>query len=130
SPRPGVWRSPSRAAAAPSCPSSSRTSTSNGVRPPVTVAGGSGSTCSSWKLCRLDDFILSRPMVVHVVAIRLPQADPFESGRPQRRLEHPPRDHRDVLGRRIEIGEPGQDRKSTRLNSSHQIISYAVFCLK
>src|SRR5258708_21461571 len=25
---------------------------------------------------------------------------------------------------------PDQDRKSTRLNSSHQIISYAVFCLK
>src|SRR5258708_25455512 len=25
---------------------------------------------------------------------------------------------------------PEQDRKSTRLNSSHQIISYAVFCLK
>src|SRR5712671_7226760 len=26
---------------------------------------------------------------------------------------------------------PGaEDRKSTRLNSSHQIISYAVFCLK
>src|SRR5258708_8054458 len=24
---------------------------------------------------------------------------------------------------------PGGDRKSTRLNSSHQIISYAVFCL-
>src|SRR5258708_8796876 len=31
--------------------------------------------------------------------------------------EHPPRLDR-------------QDRKSTRLNSSHQIISYAVFCLK
>src|SRR5258708_31476536 len=27
-------------------------------------------------------------------------------------------------------GEFDQDRKSTRLNSSHQIISYAVFCLK
>src|SRR5258708_11517984 len=27
-------------------------------------------------------------------------------------------------------GLPGLDRKSTRLNSSHQIISYAVFCLK
>src|SRR5258708_27435241 len=27
-------------------------------------------------------------------------------------------------------GESGTDRKSTRLNSSHQIISYAVFCLK
>src|SRR5207244_6491157 len=25
---------------------------------------------------------------------------------------------------------PDLDRKSTRLNSSHQIISYAVFCLK
>src|SRR2546430_9357501 len=26
--------------------------------------------------------------------------------------------------------EPGSDRKSTRLNSSHSQISYAVFCLK
>src|SRR5256885_8843026 len=26
--------------------------------------------------------------------------------------------------------EPHQDRKSTRLNSSHLVISYAVFCLK
>src|SRR5438034_7600345 len=25
---------------------------------------------------------------------------------------------------------PGEDRKSTRLNSSHTVISYAVFCLK
>src|SRR5207249_10359668 len=28
------------------------------------------------------------------------------------------------------LGEPGLDRKSTRLNSSHVSISYAVFCLK
>src|SRR5947208_14782015 len=28
------------------------------------------------------------------------------------------------------IEERSGDRKSTRLNSSHQIISYAVFCLK
>src|SRR5258708_13630850 len=28
------------------------------------------------------------------------------------------------------VQAPRQDRKSTRLNSSHQIISYAVFCLK
>src|SRR5207244_6987957 len=37
----------------------------------------------------------------------------------------------DVLGRpeaKQHVGE--RDRKSTRLNSSHQIISYAVFCLK
>src|SRR5258708_21059227 len=33
-------------------------------------------------------------------------------------------DEKPVGGRRM------QDRKSTRLNSSHQIISYAVFCLK
>src|SRR5438105_11914183 len=29
-----------------------------------------------------------------------------------------------------ECRKPGVDRKSTRLNSSHEWISYAVFCLK
>src|SRR5574341_524723 len=33
-------------------------------------------------------------------------------------------------GRSPAIGKPEGDRKSTRLNSSHQLISYAVFCLK
>src|SRR5258708_27073080 len=33
---------------------------------------------------------------------------------------------RDACRSQLDIG----DRKSTRLNSSHQIISYAVFCLK
>src|SRR2546426_5929031 len=28
------------------------------------------------------------------------------------------------------LGKIGTDRKSTRLNSSHLVISYAVFCLK
>src|SRR5438094_6342491 len=28
------------------------------------------------------------------------------------------------------LGGPSTDRKSTRLNSSHRTISYAVFCLK
>src|SRR5438552_14922212 len=32
--------------------------------------------------------------------------------------------------RRKASAQPTPDRKSTRLNSSHQIISYAVFCLK
>src|SRR5947208_13131596 len=31
---------------------------------------------------------------------------------------------------RMSFTSPTIDRKSTRLNSSHQIISYAVFCLK
>src|SRR5437879_10035745 len=30
----------------------------------------------------------------------------------------------------LAIGGAGRDRKSTRLNSSHRCISYAVFCLK
>src|SRR5437879_9451358 len=33
------------------------------------------------------------------------------------------------LGEVLEVGRYG-DRKSTRLNSSHRCISYAVFCLK
>src|SRR5690349_23144915 len=42
-------------------------------------------------------------------------------------LHHAIRDHRRAGGG---LGEHGQDRKSTRLNSSHVEISYAVFCLK
>src|SRR5256885_12121063 len=34
-----------------------------------------------------------------------------------------------VFDGRLGIGH-GRDRKSTRLNSSHLVISYAVFCLK
>src|SRR5258708_29209376 len=37
------------------------------------------------------------------------------------------RKHRDFQRREL---RSASDRKSTRLNSSHQIISYAVFCLK
>src|SRR3712207_7863581 len=50
----------------------------------------------------------------------------------------PDGDHRvqaDLLGERDPLVDgvdrsAGQDRKSTRLNSSHANISYAVFCLK
>src|SRR5947208_10009047 len=35
-----------------------------------------------------------------------------------------------ILGTTITVDFTFLDRKSTRLNSSHQIISYAVFCLK
>src|SRR5207244_4950094 len=34
------------------------------------------------------------------------------------------------LALRLDLAGIHRDRKSTRLNSSHQIISYAVFCLK
>src|SRR3712207_7085114 len=34
------------------------------------------------------------------------------------------------IGQRVVVPTGGTDRKSTRLNSSHANISYAVFCLK
>src|SRR5258708_14386662 len=39
-------------------------------------------------------------------------------------------DRRAMQVRADQLMRGGGDRKSTRLNSSHQIISYAVFCLK
>src|SRR3712207_8048191 len=36
----------------------------------------------------------------------------------------------EVEGDHLTAVRPGADRKSTRLNSSHANISYAVFCLK
>src|SRR5437763_12892644 len=42
------------------------------------------------------------------------------------RCDSPPRSRR----RRARHRSTGGDRKSTRLNSSHRCISYAVFCLK
>src|SRR5260221_14635812 len=35
-----------------------------------------------------------------------------------------------LLGAGVGHDRDGEDRKSTRLNSSHTVISYAVFCLK
>src|SRR2546430_3658505 len=60
---------------------------------------------------------------------------PEQSAVPELRLpDHPDRSLRGVLlsgraGGRARRGPDG-DRKSTRLNSSHSQISYAVFCLK
>src|SRR2546430_8361626 len=44
-------------------------------------------------------------------------------------LGFPPGEPEIILGQLVRI-ERGGDRKSTRLNSSHSQISYAVFCLK
>src|SRR5256885_13017037 len=45
------------------------------------------------------------------------------------------KNRKQMLAMRHQSGSPvagarGEDRKSTRLNSSHLVISYAVFCLK
>src|SRR5689334_24157295 len=62
-------------------------------------------------------------------------AGPEHDGVPARRRAPAVPDRggrRDLGGRRVrDRGLPRQrDRKSTRLNSSHSSISYAVFCLK
>src|SRR3712207_6880892 len=49
--------------------------------------------------------------------------------RPERGPEPGPR-ARGRGGRGGDLRRRGEDRKSTRLNSSHANISYAVFCLK
>src|SRR2546429_3556986 len=42
----------------------------------------------------------------------------------------PPSPARPALGQPLRLNLTNRDRKSTRLNSSHGYISYAVFCLK
>src|SRR2546427_5499448 len=66
----------------------------------------------------------SRERATVALGLRQPgRAEEHEAGRPlgveDRRLGGDVPAHRD-----------GEDRKSTRLNSSHSQISYAVFCLK
>src|SRR2546430_8921002 len=57
------------------------------------------------------------------LALRLGGGPPPRRGTQPERRE--PMDHNDHEAKRLAI-----DRKSTRLNSSHSQISYAVFCLK
>src|SRR5947207_8638428 len=59
-------------------------------------------------------------------AVRRLRAGPREAKAPRKGTSQIDMVH-DVLRR---AGKPLQDRKSTRLNSSHTVISYAVFCLK
>src|SRR3989454_7370959 len=66
----------------------------------------------------------------HRVLARAAAGDDRE-GRPRCHTpEDPPRARHPGLGRGDDDGAHRRDRKSTRLNSSHLVISYAVFCLK
>src|SRR5256885_11998510 len=60
--------------------------------------------------------------------VSVPPPPPTARDRPQRRPQLP----NGVSTAALFGGsfDPVQDRKSTRLNSSHLVISYAVFCLK
>src|SRR5690606_41896525 len=65
-------------------------------------------------------------------ASRQDQAMREEATRAQAPVDHASADRiRQVVGELAEqLGWSEEDRKSTRLNSSHVKISYAVFCLK
>src|SRR3712207_7297177 len=72
-------------------------------------------------------------LVVHPgVDLRAKLGAEQEDRRQQIGPEHEHNDRRDATVNELKIGEVIQipDRKSTRLNSSHANISYAVFCLK
>src|SRR2546426_7595094 len=56
--------------------------------------------------------------------------NPQAAGSIPARVTCPPYRIRAHFCRRFEAIRPDADRKSTRLNSSHLVISYAVFCLK
>src|SRR3712207_3118216 len=67
--------------------------------------------------------------------LRQPRGPPHGRPRRRRRTDGPgPRRVRARVGQRADAGrvapQGARDRKSTRLNSSHANISYAVFCLK
>src|SRR2546426_3437478 len=55
-----------------------------------------------------------------------PRRIPAAAGHPAEGI----RSVRDRVGRQERPHRERRDRKSTRLNSSHLVISYAVFCLK
>src|SRR5438105_6241708 len=69
---------------------------------------------------------LLRDAVRDVAARRLDQLGCFRPGERRQGAGH---DIRLSRQRALPLGD-GRDRKSTRLNSSHEWISYAVFCLK
>src|SRR5438552_7087212 len=67
-------------------------------------------------------FFFNAPATTEIYTLSLHDALPISG--PELPLRHRP------PGARVGTAHASTDRKSTRLNSSHQIISYAVFCLK
>src|SRR3712207_7615531 len=87
-------------------------------------------------------FFFNDTATTEIYTLSLHDALPICRGLGQRRAAAGARLHGRSGGRRVQRAEPGgadarrpprrrvSDRKSTRLNSSHANISYAVFCLK
>src|SRR5207245_10722971 len=95
------------------------------------------------RLCVSDCYSRKLPAPTEIYPLSLHDALPISSARSPRRCDSPARSRRCAGGRSAAstpsrcsatsaARPPAQrrDRKSTRLNSSHGSISYAVFCLK
>src|SRR5215216_7237169 len=74
-------------------------------------------------------FFFNATATTEIYTLSLHDALPIFSPSVARRADVAHAAHQRLPDRRHRADE-GEDRKSTRLNSSHQIISYAVFCLK
>src|SRR5258708_23225946 len=87
---------------------------------------------------RLFFFFFNDTATTEIYTLSLHDALPISLARAECRGRSPCRGRQSLRGRRASrlprynasSGGEALDRKSTRLNSSHQIISYAVFCLK
>src|SRR5690348_18222718 len=79
---------------------------------------------STLPLHRLCFFFFNDPATTEIYTLSLHDALPIYPGLEAGRV--------DLVGRRDveDVDARREDRKSTRLNSSHPSISYAVFCLK
>src|SRR5207253_8145730 len=103
------------------------------TRPMRSAPSGSETRCRSMlaahsALRRLDE--LEQPRHLRHVPERFPRPRHRVAPRARRLEEHPVRALEGGERRRGEAPAPKTDRKSTRLNSSHVAISYAVFWLK
>src|SRR5256885_5483074 len=85
-------------------------------------------------------FFFNDTATTEIYTLSLHDALPISADHGDARIHHPPaaaadlrrapdRRHRHPPGLPAGVGQR-RDRKSTRLNSSHLVISYAVFCLK
>src|SRR2546428_11073091 len=87
-------------------------------------------TCFSLSLCRSTPlsfffFFFNDTATTEIYTLSLHDALPIS-----RRLFDRVRARLALVGRAVVARLQGRDRKSTRLNSSHDQISYAVFCFK
>src|SRR2546429_4130120 len=77
-------------------------------------------------------FFFNDTATTEIYTLSLHDALPISPGAGDRGARRPddPAAHRRPAGQPGVAADRGRDRKSTRLNSSHGYISYAVFCLK